>query len=110
MTVNDMRKLYPHPMTSQAHSRLECPGLGRCNHYDVPGALICALTGFRATFPTTASFMRYLKPLLPAALYPDLKVHAIGICLLNDTGDFNGAWALLATLIGEDLAKEKEDE
>ena len=103
MQVTDMRKLFPHPMTSQHHSKLECSGARPCDHYDVAGVYLSQNHGQRISFPTIFTVMRALKgDRRDLSLFDRLHI-AKQICLLNDVGDFTGAWALLATVLGETL-------
>lgn len=103
MLIKEMRKLYRSPITSQAHSRLECTGGADCNHYDVPGAYMTAIAPGRVAFPTLIQLARVLRQVKPELSLKQSRRWAHGMCFLNDIGDFNGAWTMLAMFMNEEM-------
>jgi hypothetical protein len=89
-------------MTSQAHYRLGCNGLGGCDHYDVPGAFLMGLHGVRIPFPTLLTVTYHLSLTLPEKSKKDVRTASVELCRLNDRGLFREAWSYLAYLLGED--------
>lgn len=103
MLISDLRKLYPSPMTSQAHSRMECTPFLRCPHYDVPGVFMRVTDGVHTCFPTLPAFTRCLRRVRPTLTVREARQWTKDICAANDLSDFTAAWALLATVMGEEL-------